>query len=116
MSPVNVAAYRGYYVNMENILPVLVQLLADAEGRRSKIVLVGGGENAKLDGAVMSILALREILYNLEVFGDLIPMKDPLREVSNAAAQQAVKSLKADQKIVGGDAPLTAEDIKPIIS
>ena len=78
-------------------------------------MLVGGGENAKLDGAVMSILALKEILYNLEVHGDLIPTPDPLKEVSNAAAHQAVQSLKDTPKIVGVDKQLTAEEIKPII-
>ena len=31
MTPPNVVAYSGYYVNMDNILPVLIQLLADAE-------------------------------------------------------------------------------------
>jgi hypothetical protein len=114
MSP-EVRAYRGYYVNMDNIVPVLIQLLADAEARRSKIVLIGGGENAKLDGAVMSILALKEALYNLEVFGDLIPQADPIKEVSNAAAHQAVQSLKDAPKIVGVDKQLTAEEIGPIV-
>jgi len=114
MTPPNVVAYPGYYVNMDNILPVIVQLLADAESRRSKIVLVGGGENAKLDGAVMSLLALKEILYNLEVHGDLIPTPDPLKGVANAAVNTALQTLRDAKKIIHGDA-LDTEAIKPII-
>lgn len=74
---VEVRAYRGYYVNMDNIIPVIVQLLRDAEDRRGRIIILSGGENAKLDGAVISLLAIKEALYHLEVFGDLIPQTVP---------------------------------------
>lgn len=115
MTEKNFTAYPGYYVNMENVLPVLKQLLADADARRSKIVLVGGGENAKLDGAVMSILAIKEMLFHLEVHGDLIPTPDPLKEVAHAAAFKAVQSQKDAPTIIGGDAPITPKEISPII-
>lgn len=72
-----VRAYRGYYVNMDNIIPVITQLLADADERKKKIVIIGNDEKVKLDGAIMSLRALKEALYNLEVFGDLIPQKVP---------------------------------------
>ena len=108
-------AYPGYYVNVANLLPIIIQLLADAEARRSKIVLVGGGENAKLDGAVMSLLVLKEIIFNLEVHGDLIPTPDPLKEVSNAAVAEVLETMREAKKIIGSDAPLTADEIKPII-
>jgi hypothetical protein len=75
-----VRAYRGYYVNMDNIIPVITQLLADADLRKKKIVIIGNDERAKLDGAIMSLRALKEALYNLEVFGDLIPQPDPVNE------------------------------------
>jgi len=82
---VEVRAYRGYYVNMDNIIPVITQLLADADQRKAKIVIIGNDEKAKLDGAIMSLRALKEALYNLEVFGDLIPQTDPVKEVPDAA-------------------------------
>lgn len=114
MTGQNVNAYPGYYVNMGSVIPVLKELLQDAEARRSKIVLVGGGENAKLDGAVASILALKELLYRLEVHGDLIPTPDPLKEVSNDAVSIALSACRASKKIIHG-AALDTEAIKPII-
>lgn len=75
---VEVRAYRGYYVNMDNIIPVITQLLVDADQRKAKIVIIGNDEKAKLDGAIMSLRALKEALYNLEVFGDLIPQPEAL--------------------------------------
>lgn len=98
-----VVAYRGYYVNMDNIIPILKQLLVDAETRKTKVILVGG-ENIKLDGAIMSIMALKEVLYNLEVYGDLVPLSDPIKEVSNAAAHKAVEDSK--------NLPIITEDSK----
>ena len=72
-----VKAYRGYYVSVEELVALIFILLEDAEKRKTKVILVGG-ENIKLEGAIMSLLAIKEALYNLERYGDFIPQKDPL--------------------------------------
>ena len=111
-----VRAYRGYYVNMDNIIPVITQLLIDAEQRKHKIVIIGNDERAKLDGAIMSLHALKEALYNLEVFGDLIPQPDPVKEVPNVESpevEKAVEQIKADAETATGIDPALFKD-KPV--
>jgi hypothetical protein len=73
----NVQAYRGYYVPMDLLIPLIVQLLEDSKTRRHGLIVLGNEERAKLEGATMSLLALKEATFRMEVFGDLIPLQEP---------------------------------------
>jgi hypothetical protein len=74
----NVTAYRGYYLRMDDFIPLVVQLLNDAHARRTGLVVIGNEEIAKLEGATMALMALKEATFRMEVYGDLIPLQEPL--------------------------------------
>lgn len=98
-----VKAYRGYYVSVGEIVDLIEELLTDAGNRRSKIAIIGNPEVHKLDGAVASLKAIKEAMYNLEHYGDLIPQPDPAAKEVEASA----KTVESDSKLVDGTgAPL----------
>lgn len=80
-----VKAYRGYYVSVEEIVSLIDDLLTDAEKRRKEICILNNPEIPKLEGAMMSLRAVKESMYRLERFGDLILQPDPVaKEVQDA--------------------------------
>lgn len=102
-----VKAYRGYYVATGEIVDLIDQLLEDAGNKRRKITIIGNPDVHKLDGAVASLRAIKEAMYSLEHFGDLVPQPDPaVKEVAENA-----KAVENTSKLVDGTgAPLQKED------
>lgn len=98
-----IKAYRGYYVATGEIVDLIEELLTDAANRRAKIAIIGNPDVHKLDGAVASLRAIKEAMYNLEHYGDLIPQPDPAEK----EVEEHAKAVESDSKLVDGTgAPL----------
>lgn len=77
MSQKSLKGYRGYYVNLEEAIALLCQLLQDSKNRKHNLVVVGNEEKSKIEGAIMSIVAIGEALIRMRLFGDLILQPPP---------------------------------------
>lgn len=74
---VEVKAYRGYYVFANDFIAMLDELITDAENSKNKISVLGNPAREKLDGALMSMRGMKDMIVTLEKYGDLILLPDP---------------------------------------
>ena len=73
-------AFRGYYVFVNDFVNQLNELIADAEKSYNAIAVLGNPAKIKLEGALMSLRGMKEMLYGLEKYGNLILLPIPEKE------------------------------------
>jgi hypothetical protein len=65
-------AMRGLFIPAEEFKFLLHDLLTEATKRKNDCKIIGNKTAAKLDGAIVAILAIEEAAANLSIPGDLI--------------------------------------------
>jgi len=86
-----VEAYRGNYASVELAVSIIDELLLDAEKNKDKVT-------EKMAGCIMGLRAIKETLYNLSIYGDLIPIAIPSEEVKDVE-----KTVEKANPILGAD-------------
>lgn len=105
-------AMRGLFIPAEEFKFLLNDLLAEARKRKDSHKIIGSLTAAKLDGAIISILAIEEAAANLSIPGDLILAekedtandKEPVVNPEEPSAKPLV--LPEDKTEDTGDRPL----------
>lgn len=109
----NIPALRARWVNVYELVNMLILLMIDAKKRRKEIKIIGSTDAAKLDGIVYGLLAIKEYVQDKALFGDLIILveKEKADGESGTAEDGVGVSDVSQERGIGGEGSVLQQRI-----
>lgn len=78
---------RGHFIFANDFIDQINFLLADARKFKAEIGILGNPAYEKLAGVQMALRGMKDMIFNLEKYGDLTVLPDPKKGGDNPNAE-----------------------------